>query len=186
MSNQALSLDEERQRRSRVECSAQRGAAIKATVSAILAVAAVIAVCVAATNQSTELKEKDVGSMKTINSILKHLDKLSQSAVAGEEKDKRAANKVKEMNDSEAAVDAPVAVKHGISHVSHALKEAEDAEKSFKTSDDSLPHHAHGNRKATIAAKMKALQEQILSDFKKVTGFGKKAGYIPPVKMPHV
>jgi hypothetical protein len=41
------------------------------------------------TAQSTELKEKDVGSMKTINSILKHLDKLSQSAVAGEEKDKR-------------------------------------------------------------------------------------------------
>lgn len=30
--------------------------------------------------------------------------------------------KVKDMDDSEAAVDAPTSVKHGISHVSHALK----------------------------------------------------------------
>jgi len=49
-----------------------------------------------------------------------------------------------------------------------------------------LPHHTSSSKKASIAAKMKALQEQILSDFKKVTGFGKKAGFIPPIKMPHV
>lgn len=48
---QALSVDEDRQRRSRAEVSAQRGAALKATASAILTVAAVIAVCVAASNQ---------------------------------------------------------------------------------------------------------------------------------------
>ncbi len=31
-----------------------------------------------------------------------------------------------------------------------------------------------------------ALQEQIQTDFKKVTGYGNKAGYVPPVKMPHM
>jgi len=39
-------------------------------------------------------------------------------------------------------------------------------------------------KKAAIVARMKALQSQILGDFKKVTGFGKQAGYVPPPKIP--
>lgn len=37
-----------------------------------------------------------------------------------------------------------------------------------------------------IAEKMKALQEKINKDFHKVTAMGKQAGYLPPIKMPHV
>jgi hypothetical protein len=48
---QVLSSEEERQRRSRGETVAQRGAAVKATLAAAFAVAAVVAVCLAATNQ---------------------------------------------------------------------------------------------------------------------------------------
>jgi hypothetical protein len=33
---------------------------------------------------------------------------------------------------------------------------------------------------------MKALQEKINKDFHKVTAMGKQAGYLPPIKMPHV
>jgi hypothetical protein len=48
---QVLGTEEERQRRSRGESAAQRGAAIKATLAAAFAIAAVVAVCLAATNQ---------------------------------------------------------------------------------------------------------------------------------------
>ena len=41
-------------------------------------------------------------------------------------------------------------------------------------------------KKAAIVARMKALQSQILGDFKKVTGFGKQAGYVPPPKIPQM
>eukprot|EP00960_Hanusia_phi_P029867 748228-Hanusia_phi.AAC.1 len=41
-------------------------------------------------------------------------------------------------------------------------------------------------KKEAILAKMKALQQQIEGDFKKVTGYGKQAGYVPPPKIPHV
>lgn len=41
-------------------------------------------------------------------------------------------------------------------------------------------------KKAAILAKMKALQSQIEGDFKKVTGFGKQAGYVPPPKIPQM
>ena len=37
-----------------------------------------------------------------------------------------------------------------------------------------------------IEKKMKRLQAQISKDFASVTQFGKKAGYLPPVKMPHM
>jgi hypothetical protein len=42
------------------------------------------------------------------------------------------------------------------------------------------------SKKAAIDARVKALQSQILGDFKKVTGFGKKAGYVPPPKIPQM
>ncbi len=48
---QVLSTEEEKQRRSRGESAAQRGAAVKATLAAAFAVAAIVAVCLAATNQ---------------------------------------------------------------------------------------------------------------------------------------
>ncbi len=35
-------------------------------------------------------------------------------------------------------------------------------------------------------AYLQALQAQIAHDFKHVTSFGKKAGFLPPIKMPHV
>jgi hypothetical protein len=41
-------------------------------------------------------------------------------------------------------------------------------------------------KQLAIAAKMKALTDQISKDFKKVTGYGKQAGYVPPPKIPHV
>ena len=100
---------------------------MKATISAALAIAAIVAVCVATSAQvdrilkrhknlcifcfrenadnrisstaifdtvahkqeGNELKGQDVGSMKSINGLLKHLDKLSKDASNGEEKDKR-------------------------------------------------------------------------------------------------
>jgi hypothetical protein len=37
-----------------------------------------------------------------------------------------------------------------------------------------------------IELKMKKLQAQISKDFSSVTKFGKKAGYLPPIKMPHM
>jgi hypothetical protein len=55
-----------------------------------------------------------------------------------------------------------------------------------------MAHHPNKHTVATLLSGCaagrvwQALQEQILSDFKKVTGFGKKAGFIPPIKMPHV
>jgi hypothetical protein len=33
---------------------------------------------------------------------------------------------------------------------------------------------------------MRALQAQIQNDFKRVTGYGKKAGYVPPPQIPKV
>ena len=44
---------------------------------------------VAHKQEGNELKGQDVGSMKSINGLLKHLDKLSKDASNGEEKDKR-------------------------------------------------------------------------------------------------
>lgn len=41
-------------------------------------------------------------------------------------------------------------------------------------------------KQLAIAAKMRALTAQISKDFKKVTGYGKQAGYVPPPKIPHV
>lgn len=46
-----------------------------------------------------------------------------------------------------------------------SLQEAEDAEKSLKTSDDSLPRHTSGSKKAAIAAKMKV--SRIASEYAK-------------------
>jgi len=55
-------------------------------------------------------------------------------------------------------------------------------------------HSGLPKRKSTISPakqkkiedKMKRLQAQISKDFASVTHFGKKAGYLPPVKMPHM
>ena len=33
---------------------------------------------------------------------------------------------------------------------------------------------------------VQALEDQIKGDFAKVTGFGDKAGFLPPVKVPHM
>jgi hypothetical protein len=54
---QVLSTEEDRQRRSRGESAAQRGAAVKASLAAAFAVAAVVAVCLAATNQVQKIRD---------------------------------------------------------------------------------------------------------------------------------
>mmetsp|Transcript_25716 Transcript_25716/g.59653 ORF Transcript_25716/g.59653 Transcript_25716/m.59653 type:complete len:119 (+) Transcript_25716:3-359(+) len=51
--------------------------------------------------------------------------------------------------------------------------------------------HSHKPKKLdakqiAIRAKMRALTAQISNDFNKVTMYGKKAGYVPPPKIPHV
>lgn len=87
----------------------------------------------------------------------------------------------------EDSTSAPPQVKKGIDHVSKALEDVQKAEQSMKAHEvgDSQSHMSSGKKEAMIK-KMKALQAQIAGDFKHVTSFGNKAGYLPPVKVPHV
>jgi hypothetical protein len=80
---------------------------------------------------------------------------------------------------------APKDVRKGLGHVNKALEAAQAATASLKASGMHDSAAAQKKRRA-IAAKMRALTAQIESDFHKVTGFGTKAGYLPPVKMPHM
>ena len=82
---------------------------------------------------------------------------------------------------------APPEVKKGIDHVSKALEDVQKAEQSMKSHEggEHQSHMSPGKKEAMIK-KMKALQAQIAGDFKHVTTFGNKAGYLPPVKVPHV
>ena len=124
--------------------------------------------------------------MKTIDGLLNHINKLTKAARHGHESDRDAKEQLSEAKDGSHDSNTPKSVKHGINHISNALKSVEDAENSMKSSDSQLPSAADQHKKKMIAAKMKALQDQIKNDFQKVTGFGNKAGYLPPVKMPHM
>jgi len=76
---------------------------------------------------------------------------------------------------------------HKKKHVNKALEEAMDAEKAAMHSDvKKKQSQASKAKQRTIEKKMQKLQAQITKDFSTVTGFGKKAGYLPPVKMPHM
>lgn len=82
---------------------------------------------------------------------------------------------------------APKAVRKDLGHINKALEAAQKADAALK--DSGLHSHdsaAQEKKKQAIARKMRALTAQIQSDFQKVTGFGNKAGYVPPVKMPHM
>ena len=71
--------------------------------------------------------------------------------------------------------------------VNKALEEAMAAEKAAMHSDAAKKKSPESKAKQrTIEKKMKKLQAQITKDFASVTSFGKKAGYLPPVKMPHM
>ena len=90
--------------------------------------------------------ELEDSSMKTIDGLLAHIDKVTHAARSGNEKDKSGKDcstripgltlltAKLQLSDSKVNDSAPSSVRHGISHVSKALREAEEAEKSMKTS----------------------------------------------------
>jgi len=81
---------------------------------------------------------------------------------------------------------APKAVRKDLGHMNKALEAAQAADKALKNNNGAQNSAAEEKKKKAIARKMRALTAQIQSDFEKVTGFGNKAGYVPPVKMPHM
>ena len=166
-----------------------RGAAALKVAVMALAVVAVLAVSGVFTSSNEEVVLGGAGSgsssMKTINTLLAHIDKITGEAKAGHKADAAVQAKLSgsdgtEDDDSDSA--APKAVRKGLGHVDKALQAAQAASASLKSAKGAA---AQGKRKA-IAAKMRALTAQINSDFQKVTGFGHKAGFLPPVKVPHM
>ena len=164
-------------------------AALKVAVMAlaVVAVLAVSGVFTSSKNEEVVLGGAGSGSssMKTINTLLAHIDKITGEAKAGHKADAAVQAKLSgsdgaEDDDSDSA--APKAVRKGLGHVDKALQAAQAASASLKSAKGAA---AQGKRKA-IAAKMRALTAQINSDFQKVTGFGHKAGFLPPVKVPHM
>ena len=74
---------------------------------------------------------------------------------------------------------APKAVRKGLGHINKALEAAQEADDSLKSSGLHAKNSAtEEKKKEAIARKMRALTAQIQNDFKKVTGFGNKAGYV--------
>lgn len=164
-----------------------RGAAALKLAVLTLAVVAVLAVSGVFTSSDKEVVLGD-SSMKTIDTLLAHIDKITHDAKAGHKKDKSAKDKISQNSeDDEVNASAPKAVRKGGSAVNKALEEAQQAEKSLSTSGLHASNTAaEEKRKRAIANKMRALTAQIQGDFQKVTGFGNKAGFVPPVKMPHM
>merc|ERR1711966_509429 len=151
-----------------------------------LACVAVVAISGGRVSPAQGEVELEGGSMKTIDSLLSHIDKVTHDARAGDHQDKNAKEKLsadtEEENNS-----APSSVKHGIDHISKALEAAQAAESTMEDNDGEHQETAADlHKKKMIEAKMKALQDQIKNDFQKVTGYGHKAGFLPPVKMPHM
>jgi len=150
-----------------------------------LACVAIVAFSTPQAEPSTEV-ELEGGSMKTIDGLLSHIDKLTHDARSGKHADKSAKEQLSEQKDDDNS-SAPSAVKHGIDHISKALQAAQAAESTMENDDGEHQETAADvHKQKMIEAKMKALQDQIKNDFKKVTGYGNKAGYVPPVKMPHM
>lgn len=78
--------------------------------------------------------------------------------------------------------EAPKSVRKGLGHINKALEEAQAADDSLNNQGLHAKDSAsEEKKKEAIARKMRALTAQIQSDFKKVTGFGDKAGYLRPV-----
>lgn len=75
-------------------------------------------------------------------------------------------------------------------HVNKALEEAMAAESAAMHSDGKKKKapetEAQKKTKENKMKKLQSIQAQITKDFASVTSFGKKAGYLPPVKMPHM
>jgi hypothetical protein len=70
-------------------------------------------------------------------------------------------------------------VRKGLGHINKALEEAQAADDSLNNQGLHAKDSAsEEKKKEAIARKMRALTAQIQSDFKKVTGFGDKAGYV--------
>lgn len=69
-------------------------------------------------------------------------------------------------------------MRKGLGHINKALEEAQAADDSLNSQGLHAKDSAsEEKKKEAIARKMRALTAQIQSDFKKVTGFGDKAGY---------
>lgn len=164
-----------------------RGAAALKFAVLTLAVVAVLAVSGVFTSSDKEVVLGD-SSMKRIDNLLAHIDKITHDAQAGHNKDKSVKDQIAQSSvDDEVNSSAPKSVRKGGSAVNTALMEAQQAERSLKTSGlHATSTAAEEKKKRAIANKMRALTAQIQSDFQKVTGFGNKAGFVPPVKMPHM
>lgn len=163
-----------------------RGAAALKLAVMALAVVAVLAISGVFTTSNQEV-ELGGDSMKTINELLAHIDKITKSAKSGHAHDKAVKEKLAHKSDDEADASAPKAVRKGLGHINKALEAAQEADDSLKSSGLHAKNSAtEEKKKEAIARKMRALTAQIQNDFKKVTGFGNKAGFVPPVKMPHM
>ena len=70
-------------------------------------------------------------------------------------------------------------MRKGLGHINKALEAAQEADDSLKSQGLHAKNSAaEEKKKEAIAKKMRALTAQIQNDFKKVTGFGNKAGYV--------
>merc|ERR1712127_780151 len=163
-----------------------RGAAALKLAVFTLAVVAVLAVSgVFTASDQEEVVLGGSGSLKTINSLLAHIDKITHDAKSGHSQDKSVNQKLAHEDDKENSV-APKAVRKDLGHMNKALEAAQAADSALETNNGAHNSAAQEKKKQAIARKMRALTAQIQSDFQKVTGFGNKAGYVPPVKMPHM
>mmetsp|Transcript_15685 Transcript_15685/g.37899 ORF Transcript_15685/g.37899 Transcript_15685/m.37899 type:complete len:192 (-) Transcript_15685:146-721(-) len=148
----------------------------------LIAAAAVAMACVALLAASGSLSQRSGAvemegvSMKTIDGLLDHINKLTRSARTGKSADGAASGK-----------SGVLSVKHGDHLGDKALQEAMAAESSLDTSDgQQAPTKTQVKKQKMTMKSMQALEDQIKGDFAKVTGFGDKAGFLPPVKVPHM
>jgi len=167
-----------------------RGAAALKLAVVALAIVAVLAVSggFASSNKEVVLAGN---SMKTIDSLLAHIDKITKDAKTGHAKDQGVKKQLASDSSSDSGDDdqdsaAPKAVRKGLGHVNKALEAAQAADASLNSGGDDKDKASREKTKRAIADKMRALTAQIQSDFHKVTGFGNGAGFVAPVKMPHM
>jgi len=161
-----------------------RGAAILAVMAGVAVV--LTAIVLLADGKGSSRTELEGADMKEIDGLLSHINKITHDARSGHREDSHAHQELQEKSDED-STSAPPAVKKGIDHVSKALEDVQKAEQSMK-SHEGGEHQSHmsSGKKEAMIKKMQALQAQIAGDFKHVTTFGNKAGFLPPVKVPHV
>jgi len=168
-----------------------RGAAALKLAVLALAVVAVLAVSGIFTSSNQEVVLGGGNSLKTIDTLLAHIDKITKDAKSGHAKDQSVKKELLGSSSSDSSDDdqdsgAPKAVRKGLGHVNKALEAAQAADASLDQGIDVKDNASEEKKKRAIADKMRALTAQIQGDFQKVTGFGKGAGFVPPVVQPHM